>query len=196
MTDKLEEKVLEEIENTNSNEMKENEATAVSKFKNPEELAKAYGELEKEFTRRSQRLAKLEKEIEGGQNDVEDWEQIVDKFFTKTPAAKPFAKDMAREIIADPSLKDGKDCLEIALTRVLLQKYRSPEEMMSDGQFLKEHVLTSDAVKQAVIEEYVRGLNEGRPPVVMSYGGEATVSSASKPRTIEEAGAMFKKING
>lgn len=174
----------------------ENEAN-VSKFKNPEELAKAYGELEKEFTRRSQRLAKLEKELREKESvGEENWEQIVDKFFERTPAAKPFAKEMAKEIIADPTLRDGTDCLEVALTRVLLSKYRTPEEMLSDGQFLKDHVLSSDAVRQAVIEDYLSGLSKGKPPVVMSSDGEATVAPKSKPRTIEEAGAMFTKING
>lgn len=201
MTDK-EEKLIEEViaeEGVTPEPEKiatENEAN-VSKFKNPEELAKAYGELEKEFTRRSQRLAKLEKELREKETvGEENWEQIVDKFFIKTPAAKPFAKDMAKEIIADPTLRDGSDCLEVALTRVLLSKYRAPEEMLSDGQFLKDHVLNSDAVKKAVIEDYLSGLKEGRPPVVMSFGGEATLSPKSKPRTIEEAGAMFTKING
>lgn len=201
MTDKeyLEEKEIEngEVETTSPEDIATENDANVSKFKNPEELAKAYEELEKEFTRRSQRLAKLEKELQ--EKDVvkeEDWEQIVDKFFEKTPAAKPFAKDMAREIIADPTLRDGTDCLEVALTRVLLSKYRTPEEMLSDGQFLKEHVLNSDAVKQAVIEDYLSGLKVGRPPVVMSDGGEVLVAPKSKPRTIEEAGAMFTKING
>lgn len=201
MTDK-EEKLIEEViaeEGVTPEPEKiatENEAN-VSKFKNPEELAKAYGELEKEFTRRSQRLAKLEKELREKETvGEENWEQIVDKFFIKNPAAKPFAKDMAKEIIADPTLRDGSDCLEVALTRVLLSKYRAPEEMLSDGQFLKDHVLNSDAVKKAVIEDYLSGLKEGRPPVVMSFGGEATLSPKSKPRTIEEAGAMFTKING
>ena len=36
---------------------------ALGKFRNPEELLKAYGELEREFTRRSQRLAEAEKKL-------------------------------------------------------------------------------------------------------------------------------------
>lgn len=170
-----------------------------SKFKNPEELLRAYSELEKEFTRRSQRLAKLENEL--AQKSVtsphseEEWKQTVDKFFERTPAAKPFAGEIAREILADEELKSRSDCLDTALTRVLLKRYRAPDELLSDGQFLKEHVLKSDAVKRSVIEDYIRGLREGVPPVVMSDGGEIAVAPRNKPRTLEEAGRLFAKNN-
>lgn|GEM_PF-603310 len=165
------------------------------KFKTPEELLHAYGELEKEFTRRSQRLKELENAKDEPFKSEEDWKEAVDKFFEETPSAKAFAKDIANEILAHPELKKDKNCLSVALTRTLVSKFRTPEQLMSDGQFLKDYVLCSKEVKDAVIAEYLKGIRAGEPPFILSDGGMQCVSAPRVPRTIEEAGFMFLKDN-
>ena len=176
-------------------EQQEKEDRKYGKFKTPEELLHAYGELEKEFTRRSQRL----KELENARNEPfksdDDWKNAVDKFFEETPSAKVFAKDIANEIIAHPELKQDKNCLNVALTRTLVSKFRTPEQLMSDGQFLKDYVLCSKEVKDAVIKEYLQGIKAGEPPFVLGGGGLQFASSPKPPKTIEEAGFMFLKEN-
>lgn len=164
------------------------------KFKNPQELLKAYGELEKEFTRRSQRLKELEDGMAPFKSEKE-WRGAVDKFFKETPSARAFAKEIAGEIIAHPELKQSRNCFNIALTHVLIDKFRTPEQLMSDGQFLKEYVLSSPVVKNAVIAEYLGSLRDGQPPHTMANGGMQIVAPAKRPGTIEEAGLMFLKNN-
>lgn len=180
-------------------QIKDKNKSEVGKFRNPEELMRAYNELEKEFTRRSQRLAEAErklKEKEAPFNpDEEEWKATVDKFFERTPSAKPFAKDMARELMAHPELRRDANCLNNALTRVLVAKFRTPEQMLQDGQFLNDYVLTSTAVKAAVIEGYLKGLKDGKPPVVMQGTGELGVTPRKNPKSIEEAGNLFLKDN-
>lgn len=164
------------------------------KFKNPQELLKAYGELEKEFTRRSQRL----KELESGKQPVkseEDWKCAVDKFFNQIPAAKAFAKDIANEIIKNPELKEDANCLNVALVRVLADKFRTPDQLMQDGQFLNDYVFSSEKVRDAIIADYLDGVRGNMPPHTLSRGGLQCVAPKVKPRTIEEAGFMFLKNN-
>lgn len=177
-------------------EKEEQKEQNLGKFKNPQELLRAYSELEKEFTRKSQRL----KELESGASEncelsEEKWKEAADKFFEKTPTAKPFAREIASKIMEEPSLKNDKDCFNVALTKVLLDKFRTPEQLMQDGQFLNDYVLSSDKVKGAVIEEYLRTLRAGQPPKTLADDGLACVSLARKPKTVEEAGIMFLKNN-
>lgn len=177
-------------------EKEEQKEQNLGKFKNPQELLRAYGELEKEFTRKSQRL----KELESGASEncelsEEKWKEAAYKFFEKTPTAKPFAREIASKIMEEPSLKNDKDCFNVALTKVLLDKFRTPEQLMQDGQFLNDYVLSSDKVKSAVIEEYLRTLRAGQPPKTLADDGLACVSLARKPKTVEEAGIMFLKNN-
>lgn len=176
-------------ETTNKDERK------YGKFKTPEELLHAYGELEREFTRRSQRLKELESASAEPFKSEEDWKAAVDKFFTETPSAKAFAKDIANEIIEHPELKRDKNCLSIALTRTLVNKFRTPEQLIEDGQFLNDYVLKSQRIKDAVIANYLQELRDGEPPLTLGGGGMQFATSPKMPKTIEEAGFMFLKQN-
>ncbi len=185
-----------EIPEDTQQENKEQKKKPSSKFKSVEELEKAYNNLEKEFTRRSQRLSKLEKELgEKVTETPEIWKAKVDKFFSETPSAKKFAKEIAGEIAKDNTLRSRDDCLEVALNRVLLNTVKTPQDYATDEEFLKQHILGSDFVKKAVIEGYMKDLREGKPPVLMSRSGQNTVAPQKKPKTIEEAGKMFRKYN-
>ena len=181
-------------EETNKNTTK-TEERKYGKFKTPEELLHAYGELEKEFTRRSQKLKELESANENPFASDEAWKAAVDKFIYETPSAKVFAKDIANEIIAHPELKQNKNCLDIALTRALLSKFRTPEQLIEDGQFLKDYVFGSKKIKDAIIAEYLKDVRDGEPPFTLGGGGRQFATSPKNPKTIEEAGFMFLKEN-
>lgn len=224
------------------------------KFKTAEELLKAYGELEREFTRRAQKLAEYEKsgaeqtdlnganakseaadcgeiaetkvkndvsEVLNAENDKseretgidinccadaenkrtaqekseKEWRSEVDKFFDETPSAKPFAKDIAKEILEHPELKNKPDCLFAALTRVLVSTFRTPEQLLSDRSVIEKYILNSDSLKNEIISDYLHSLAQGKPPAFMSDGGESGVAPKRNPRSIEEAGKMFLKHN-
>ena len=158
---------------------------------------KAYRELEKEFTKKSQKLAKLEAQKDDDNQGFDDdsFKVAVDKFFENTPSAKPFARDIARKIIESPELKQDKNCLNIALMQVLIDKFRTPEQLMQDGQFLNDYVLQSSKVKDAIISTYLKDIREGQPPKTLSADGLQCVAPSRKIRSIEEAGRLFLKNN-
>ncbi len=166
----------------------------LGKFKNPQELLKAYRELEKEFTRRSQRLKELENASKPYEGE-EEWRQATDKFFQKTPSARALARDIAGEIASDPTLKQSRDCFDKALLRVLARSYKTPEQLMDDGQFLKKYVLGSEKVKKAVIEAYLKDLDGAVPPLTLPGGGQSPAAPSKKPRTVREAGKMLLSEN-
>lgn len=178
-------------------ENNKNQEQNFGKFKNPTELFKAYCELEKEFTRRSQKLKQLESEMANA--DVfaseEQWKEAVDKFFESTPSAKGFAKEIACKIMDEPELKKDKNCLSLALTKVLVEKFKTPQELMHDGQFLDEYVLSSKAVKDKIIDAYLKEVRNGQPPVMLVENGMQCVAPTIKPKSIQEAGMMFLKDN-
>ena len=176
---------------------KQDKKQSFGKFKNPEELLKAYQELEKEFTKKSQKLSKLEALADGDSQvfDDESFKVAADKFFENTPSAKPFAKDIALKIIEKPELKKDKNCLSVALMQVLIDKFRTPEQLMQDGQFLNDYVLSSSKVKDAIIGAYLKDIRDGQPPATLSGDGLQCVAPSKKIRSIEEAGRMFLKNN-
>ncbi len=189
----------ETAENQQLQNYKEKQNTEFGKFKNPSELLRAYNQLEKEFTKRSQKLKEIESQLEKTdqvfQSDEKVWKETVDKFFEETPSAKPFAKEMAKEILCHPQLKDDKNCLVNALTRVLVDKFKTPEQLLSDGQFLNDYVLNSETIKNAVIKSYLQGIKQGLPPVTLKNDGQAGVAEKTTPKSISEAGLLFLKNN-
>lgn len=168
----------------------------LGKFKNPEELLKAYNELEKEFTRRSQKLKELQKmDSEKQSTSKESWQEKVDKFFAKTPSAKAFAKDIAQKLLDNPSLKDSDDCLNVALNQVLLDNFRTPDEMLNDGQFLDTYVFSSKKIRDRIIADYLDDVRAITPPTTLMSGGVNVIAPSSRPRSIQEAGELFLKNN-
>lgn len=79
-----------------------------------------------------------------------------------------------------PDLKRDKNCLSVALVKVLIDKFRTPEQLMQDGQFLKDYVLSSSKVKDAIINEYLQGLKDGQPPITLSANGMQCVAPSKK----------------
>ena len=184
------------LENGESQQIQKETDKPSKKFKSVEDLEKAYNSLEKEFTKRCQKLAQLEKDIASAKMDTpEQWKAKVDKFFVETPDAKQFAREMAEEIGSDSKLRSRSDCLEVALSRVLMKRYRRPQDLATDEDFLREHILGSDFVKKAVIDGYMKDLREGKPPVLISRAGQNTVAPRNKPKTIRDAGILFQQNN-
>jgi hypothetical protein len=125
----------------------------------------------------------------------EQWRGEVDKFFEQTPSAKPFAKDIAKEILAHPELTEQNDCFSAALTRVLIASFRTPQQLANDKEFIEKYVIGSDSVRNAVISDYLKSLKSGKPPVTLSKDGESGISPKKTPKNLEEAGRMFLKNN-
>ncbi len=180
------------LQNEEQNKTQEQTKTSYGKFKDPQELIKAYGELEREFTKKSQRLKELENSLRPFESEQE-WKEATDKFFERTPSAVPLRKEIAREILFDPALRKDRDCFDKALVRVLAKNFKTPEQLMSDGQFLKDYVLASSEVKDAVISGYLADIASSQPPRTVGGGGNQCVAPARRPVTVEEAGRMFLK---
>ena len=185
-----------------ADDTKEQAARPYGKFRDPDALYGAYLELEKEFTRKSQRLAEAERalsELRAEQPAPEEGEEKLkretEEFFSALPAACAHAADIANCLKEHPELMSEPDCLYKAFARYAAGALRTPEQLMADGQFLKDHVLTSTAVKAAVIGEYLGELRKGAPPAVLGSGGLSCVLPPRTPASIEEAGKLFLKQN-
>lgn len=126
--------------------------------------------------------------------DGTDWKKRVEKFFTDYPLAKRFVAQIGKEIADDISLHTDGQCLEKALLRVLCREYVAPEQLAGDETFLQSYVLTNDAVKQAIVDEYLDNLQKSAPVRAITSGGQITLAPPSRPKSIEEAGAVIRTM--
>lgn len=179
----------------------ENGANSYGRFKSAEELVKAYTNLEKEFTKRSQRLKSLEKEVvEAPQPPVkeymrENWRERVSRFMEKTPEAQPFTAEIAK-VILENKLDENPNCLELALSQVLLSNYKAPSSLTEDEEFLNEHVYKNEKIRDKIIKDYLCGITQSRAVKTIGVGGQPAMSPQSRPKTIGEAGKMVIQMAG
>lgn len=126
--------------------------------------------------------------------DGDGWRATVNKFFAEYPLAKSFAAEIGKEIADDETLHTDENCLAKALLRVLCREYVAPEKLAEDDGFLQNYVFTNQAVKQAIIDEYLDNLQKSAPVRAIASGGQITLTPPSRPKSIEEAGAVIRTM--
>lgn len=172
--------------NTPSVEDDKVETRAYGKFNSGEELLSAYNSLEKEFTRRSQRIKELEKEISTKNND-DKWQEKVVALHDKYPISKELGSEIADVLSKKKELIKDENCLEKALLIVLADDKYS----ISKGKEQQSEV--SEESKKQIIAEYLASLTLNTPEVALA-GGEIPVILPKTPSTVKEAGALAKSI--
>lgn len=126
--------------------------------------------------------------------EQEQWKDRTDNFFESYPLARSFAVEIGKEIAGDDQLARNESCLEIALAKVLSKAYVSPREMIQNKDFVDKYVLTNEQIKSTIIDGYIQSLEQNSPPKSMMGRGQIILSPPNKPKSIEEAGEIIKKM--
>ena len=170
------------------------------KFSTANDLKNAYDSLEAEFTRRSQRLKELERELEklksGEQpkmNSQPNGFSGEEGFFKQNPEAqelKPLLIEIATE-----SKDDAQGFLERAYVTYLKNKLKSAEEEYSSNDYVYKKANESSNVKEEIIKEYLDRVYASKPTArLISGNGGAIIAPPSKPKTLQEANLIAKLI--
>lgn len=187
-------KISENAENAEVS-MKEN----IGKFPNKEELYAAYNALEKEFTRRSQRLKTLEKQIDdlnkANLQKEEKAEKIglfVEQQIKDYPTIAPLREELTSALEAALP-EDETSFWKIAFGVVALA-YRSPEDILADEDFLNDRVLSNDDVLNACAEKFFGAKSGTKGPKTVGSSGRAVITLPKKPASLKEAKEMAENL--
>ncbi len=159
----------------------------IGKFKNVEDLFEAYNNLQAEFTRKSQRLAVLEKDKTPEQTPEQIAEDGLQAFLSKNQGAVLYAQELKERVMQDESLKKEKDPYGMAWASLLYEKLAGPN--MAKEPLVKNLILKDEELKNLVVENYVEQLKNQKTPVVMASGSGERVTKvvAPKPDSFEQA---------
>ncbi len=205
-----EEEVQPNLESTGSN---------LGKFKDPASLLSAYNNLEKEFTKKSQKLAELMKNqttISSEPNNIslsepvstkssdfqetfksDNWKTYASNFINENPEAKEFSKEIFEIIRDDKSLASSPKCLEYAFAICKQRKQVDTESLLTDQNFLNKHILSNQKIKDLFIKEYISSIKNGKevPKVISGTTNDINVTiPENKPKTIKDASNILKKL--
>ena len=138
------------------------------KFKDATSLLNAYKNLEAEFTRKSQRVAQLEKiamenskevasrkcdALEEDKNesvpsenatnefsDKEKWQKSVNEFFSNNPEATEYKSRMSRILHENPEYMKSPKCLDLAFKLARAEGLKRPADIIKDQKFIERTV--------------------------------------------------------
>ena len=161
------------------------------KFKDAESLIKAYSNLEAEFTKKSQKLAMLENEVnkeKQEQTRLEELNKRVEDFVTKFEAVKPFSSALKESL-----LKEDVSLEEEAI-KLLSNNYKKPEDYVNDGEFLNNYIFSNKEIKDKIVKDYISNLTQNSPIKIDKSGSSITLTPPKQPTTIQEAGKLAKSI--
>ena len=223
MEELINEQAVEAAHTAEAEELKGRDSastTSLKKFRDVASLEKAYGCLEAEFTKRSQRLKTLEGKLSAleqekanekangdksiGQTEIQtesiatfskerkdNGENGSDSFYSRNPEAVYYARKIADFAESENDLSDEK-FLEKAYVKCLLSEIKSLKEQMNDEKFLSEKI-GSTTIKDKIIKEYLVGVKNS-PKTLRLMGGEGSIAVMPpvRPKTLAEASALVK----
>ena len=173
---------LEEVEEQKS---EAENGEAVGKFKDANSLLEAYNNLEKEFTKKCQRLSALEKDkVEEDEALNKQVDEKLSLFLSTNGEATTYKEELIERVKNDDSLKKMDDPFGYVWAEMVFDKIKNQKADVT----VKNYILGNDDLKNAVIENYINQLAENKSPVIISSKGNrvATVATQS-PSTLNEA---------
>lgn len=173
-------------------EQKDNVSSSSSsfgKFNSAEDLLSAYNNLQAEFTRKCQKLSELKKVGAEQQREYlsNDWDDKVAQFVSQNQNAKKYAKEICDVLLSDDIISQSKDSLKLAYQKVLSSKYKEPEDLINDEDFIKKFA-ENEKVRDYVLKLSLK--NASVAPNIMGAKGSSLVKSKDVPTSIGEAGQI------
>lgn len=184
------------------------EEVSYGKFKNAESLLNAYNSLQAEFTRRCQRLKELE-EITKAANkaDTEEAEKTAVKAAeTATGAAEKAAyeeekaagfDESIRKTVPETSEKAANGAEQPDLLKTDSEQATGDDENKEKGEENAPARVISAKEREDVLKEYLESVLQKKTGAILMEGAGASLKTPrSRPKTVEEAGRLFRDSFG
>lgn len=126
--------------------------------------------------------------------EKDEWQDKTRRFLENYPLGVSFVEQIGDEIAKDDTLSHNPNCLEIALARVLSKAYMSPKDIINNQDFRQKYVYENKEIKSVIIDKYLQSLDERKPPATMEIGGQILFVPPDKPKSIDEAGEIVRKM--
>ena len=178
----------------------------LGKFKNAESLIEAYNSLQKEFTKKSQKLSETTKELQDIKEnatkvvapliEAEDWSEKVNNFLATNPSAKEYVDQISELILSDKTLATASEPLDLAWAKILSKKFSNPAKLVEEEEFLKKYILNNEKITDQIIQNYLSSLRGFKAvPVISNHSGSSfSLAPKNKPNNLDEAKKLAEAL--
>ena len=181
------------------------EGSIPSKFKSTESLVEAYENLQVEFTRKSQKLSEVSRQLAALKENAEkkptpfyeaqNYEKEVQTFFHKNPSAKEYASEISELVLADNAVVNEQP-LDVAWTKILANKFLNFEDTIQKDTNLLERIIENKTVQENIIKKYLQSIRDQKTvPVISTHNGSGfSLTPKQKPINLDEAKALAEAL--
>lgn len=175
-----------QIEVTTGDKSEAENGETIGKFKDVNALLEAYNNLEKEFTKKCQRLSALEKDkVKEDETLKKQVDEKLSLFLSSNGEASAYKDELLAKVNENDSLKRMDDPFGYVWAEMVFDKIKN--QKLTD-ESVKNYILSNENIKNAVIENYINQLAENKSPVIISSKGNRVATVATQnPSNLNDA---------
>lgn len=183
-----------EEENAKQTDSENLNGSIYGKFKDAKNLLEAYNSLQGEFTRKSQKLAEIQKKYDEIAAFSKQEEGLGDILSAESDSDK-YKKEIEEMLAKKENISSLPNKYRVAFEMIKETESRLAESLNSQ-EFYDKYISKNDEIKNKIISEYLSKLNNiSAPPKILSGNSSRVYFCPSeKPKTVKEAGEIFSKM--
>lgn len=190
----MENETMEQLETEPATQPENSESSIYGKFKDAQTLLDAYNSLEAEFTRKSQKLAEIQKKCE--ENALFSNNDSLENILGDSADLEKYKKEVAEIIDNDNELSNLPNKNLVAL-KIIKEAERRTADKLNNSEYVDKYIETNDKVKEKIISKYLSSLTEtpSAPKVISGNSSNIYFSpSLNMPKTLKDAGEILSKM--
>ena len=164
------------------------------KFKDAQTLLEAYNSLQAEFTRKSQKLSEIQKQLD--ENAIFSKSDSLEEILTDATDLEKYKKEVKEILDSDIELFNLPNRNQVAL-KIIKEAERKTAETLNNQDYIDKYIESNNEIKEKFISKYLSSLNEiSSPPKVIS-GNSSNIyfsPSLNMPKTLKDAGDILTKM--
>lgn len=185
---------IEQLEAEPENISENSESSMYGKFKDAKSLLEAYNSLEAEFTRKSQRLAEIQKNLDN--SAVLSNNDSLENILNDTTNSDKYKKEIA-EILDNNKEISSLPNKNFVAFNIIKEAERKTANTLNNPEYIDKLIEEDDNLKQKIISKYLSNLNENfsAPKVISGNASSIYISpSLNTPKTLRDAGEILSKM--
>ena len=190
----MENEIIEQLETEPENISENSDSSILGRFKDAKTLLEAYNNLQAEFTRKSQRLADIQKNL--NENALSSNNDSLENILNGSTDSDKYKKEIEEILNNDTDISNLPNRNQVAF-KIIKETERRIAETLNNQEYMDKYIETNQSIKDRIITNYLSTLNDAQhaPKVISGNASNIYFSpSISAPKTLKEAGDIFSKM--
>ena len=190
----MENEIIEQLETEPENTSENSDSSILGRFKDAKTLLEAYNNLQAEFTRKSQRLADIQKNL--NENALSSNNDSLENILNDSTDPDKYKKEIAEILNTDNDISNLPNKNQVAF-KIIKETERRIAETLNNQEYMDKYIETNQSIKDRIITNYLSTLSDAQhaPKVISGNASNIYFSpSISSPKTLKEAGDIFSKM--